>query len=147
MVLLQDPPDVSPGIHRVALGEVSDGIFLAKEFPAVVNVGVLLILNFEQGAWGEFELEIMMTSYFGPLGPDVAIPDDSVDIVLAKSLPVARPDPSWATPRVIMVPLSMALEFEQEADVLLWAVLDGAIAAEHPLIVRDAGGLPAPEVG
>jgi hypothetical protein len=144
LILLKDSPAPDREIHTVNLGPTSDGIFVRDDFPAAVEFGLLLRLQFGQKEFGAFELSLMLSSVLLTREDTDDFPEDAFDLVSTRTLFVPEPDPSWTTPRQVFVPIGLRLGFYSEADVVLWAVVDDSLVANHPLLVRSALALPMP---
>jgi len=144
LILLKDPPQADPEVHNVDLGKLSDGIFVADSCPVDVVFGAIILLEFEKDEHGSYCLELLLSSVHLSSDGDVEAPKDAFDEVGKMTLHVARPDESWTTPRVVVVPARISLRFRSEADLLLWVVVDDEVGAEHPLLIRTGRSLPAP---
>lgn len=139
LILLITPPRADPRNSALELGPASDGIFVSPEYPADVDVGALLRLEFAPEEDGQYEVRLLLSDVELP-NRDELYEDDFV-AVDTRDLWVPPTDASWSTPRVVFMPFQLSLSFEADTDAILWVVVGDQIVADHPLIVR-AGVLP-----
>jgi hypothetical protein len=141
-LLLKEPPQPQPEVRDVALGSLSDGIFVAPEYPVDVRFGVLLELSSPPDEAGEFMIRLVLT------GVDVLqthrVTSENAMVIDRAPVSVAVADDDWETPRSVFRTFEIELEMpEPDVDVLLWAGIDDQLRSYKPLIFRTPPTLPS----
>jgi hypothetical protein len=135
-LLLKEAPVAHADVRDVALGEISDGIWLADSFPADLRFGVLLEFSIRPDE--DTEQEVMLLLSEARPQPGRFIPLDSI------SIPIAPASEGYWAPRFDYRPFEVELEIVDEQDMLLWVAVGQTLVALKPLLVRPTGQPPPP---
>ncbi len=139
-VLTVAAPQIDGG--TIVLGEISDGVFTAAEFPALIEFGILLEIALEEDdPPGSREVEVVLE--YSRLDGEPQAP-----VGQSFTIPALEPDEDWWGPRLTPQPLFVRLRLWDELEGYLVVKVDGEEIAEKALrvihyAVPDAPAGPA----
>ena len=134
-ILTKDPPKPDVDLRDVALGETSDGIFIADHFPADVHFGVYAELAFDPEESGTYVGHLLITPADGSPGV-LKVPDSDFEV----RMPSARGE--WHTRRLHAETFDIEFTIPTESQLLLWLVVGEEAARSKGLVFTRGSHIP-----